>query len=68
MTAYVTHNITPIVSIGNKVVLPGRLLHTLLTPRILVRSDPVPYTICLTSLTQMFEYSRMKRGFDLTNL
>ena len=30
--------ITPVVPVGNQVVLPGRLLQTLLTPRTLVRS------------------------------
>ena len=35
----------------NQVVLPGRLLHTLLTPRTLVRSVPVPYKIILDKLT-----------------
>jgi hypothetical protein len=35
--------IAPVASIGNQVVLRRRLLHTLLTPRTLVRSVPVPY-------------------------
>jgi len=30
--------IAPVVPVENQVVLPGRLLHTLLTPRTLVRS------------------------------
>ena len=34
---------SPIVPVGNQVVLPGRLLHPLLTPRTLVRSVTVPY-------------------------
>jgi hypothetical protein len=36
--------IAPVVLIGNQVILPGKLLHTLLTPRTLVRSASVPYT------------------------
>ena len=36
---------SPIVPVGNQVVLSGRLLHPLLTPRTLVRSVTVPYNI-----------------------